>query len=315
MNQKVLIIKSGYSEFLFSKDSNNPSFGDILRITPILHLFKDDHVVWVTDKAAFPLLEGNPYIKELLPLDFSTAVYLSEEKFDTVINLEKNHYVCKLSNMANAWKKYGFRFDEKTNKIEAYDKASEILAYNSDVKIKKESKKSSQELLFELVGKKWKNEEYILGYKPKSKIFYDVGLNTQVGKKFPFKAWPAERWDLLEKTLIKKGFKVSRQEKQPKEVLSDLYKYMDWINSCKLIVTNDSLGLHLAIALKKKVIALFGPTKPEEVHLYNRGIKMAPRNIECVPCVEEDGDCKTGKNCMSGITVERVYGGVLKLIK
>ena len=314
MKQKILILKSGYSEFLFKKDSDKPSFGDILRITPILHLFKDDDVTWVTDKAAFPLLEGNHYIKRLLQFDFNTVISLLDEDFDVVINLEKNQNLCKLSNKINAWKKYGFRFDNRKKKIEAYDNAFEVLAQGSDINIKLKSKKLSQELLFELMGEKWKGEEYVLGYKPKSKVIYDIGLNTRVGGKYPLKAWPDEHWDILEEKLIEKGFKVSRQDKQPTEVLSSLYKYMDWINSCKMIVTNDSLGLHLGIALKKKVIGLFGPTKSKEFYFYNRGKALLPKpKLGCVPCLNEEGKCPIGDDCMNRILTERVYKEVLKL--
>jgi len=311
MKQRVLILKSGYSEVLFNKDSDKPSFGDILRITPILHLFKDDDVTWVTDKTAFPLLEGNPYINRLLPFDFTT-INLLDEHFDVVINLEKNHSICKLSNKISAWRKYGFRFDELRNKPEAYDNAFEILSYGSDVNIKKQSKKTSQELIFSLMDKKWNGEEYILGYKPKTKEIYDIGFNTEVGGKFPFKKWPTENWDALEQML--KGFKISRQDRQPTEVLNNLYRYMDWINSCKMIVTNDSLGLHLAIALKKKVIGLFGPTKPEEVYFYKRGIALSPPKMECMPCLRENGDCIAKKGCMNKISPKRVYEEVKQWI-
>lgn len=316
MPQKVLILKSGYSEVLFNKDSNKPSFGDVLRITPILHLFKRDNVTWVTDKDAFPLLEGNHYIEKLLPFDFNTAINLLDEDFDTVINLEKNHDICKLSNKINAWKKYGFRFDNRKNKVESYDKAFEVLAQSSDINIKKNSKKLSQELIFELMGEEWNGEEYILGYKPKTKERYDVGFNTKVGVKFPLKAWPKKYWGDLEQKLLRKGFKVSRQDTQPSEVLNNLYTYMDWINSCKMIVTNDSLGLHLAIALKKKVIGLFGPTKSTEVYFYGRGKALLPKpKLDCVPCLNEEGKCITGENCMEKILPERVYKEILKEYK
>jgi heptosyltransferase-2 len=314
--QKVLIIKSGYSEFLLNKDSDKPSLGDILRITPILHLFKNDYVVWLTDKSAIPLLEGNKYIDKVLPLDFSTTIDLLEEDFDIVINLEKNNNLCKLSNKINAWKRYGFRYDKNKNKAEAYDRASEVLAYGADINIKKKSKKLAQELLFELVGEKWKGEEYILGYKPKSKEIFDIGLNTRVGGKFPFKAWPDKNWDELEQLLIKKGFKVTRQDKQSQDVLSNLYNYMDWINSCKVIVTNDSLGLHLAIAMKKKIIGLFGPTKHEEVYFYNRGKAILPYpNLKCIPCLSEEGKCTSGDYCMKKILPKKVYAETIKEIR
>jgi heptosyltransferase-2 len=317
MNQKILIIKSGYSEFLFNKDSEKPSLGDILRITPILYLFKEDNVTWVTDKEAFPLLEGNPYINRLLALDFSTAMNLLDEDFDIVINLEKNHDICKLANRINAWKKYGFRFDKIKNRVEAYDRASEVLAYGSNVKLKRETNKVAQELLFEIIGEKWKEQEYVLGYKPNKQIYtYNIALNTKVGAKFPNKAWPERYWDILEKMLKDKGFTVTRQDKQSSDILSNLHSYMDWLNSCKMIVTNDSLGLHLGIALKKKVIGLFGPTKPGEVYFYGRGKAVTPSSsLTCVPCLDDEGKCSTGKDCMKRIQPETVYKEILREMK
>jgi heptosyltransferase II len=157
--QDVLIIKTGYSEILDSQDSNKSSLGDVLRTTPILNLYKNDNVTWVTDIEALPLLEKNPYIKKLLPLDFITIIHLLENEFDTVINLEKNLNICKLSNMITAWKKYGFRYDKKTGRAEAYDRASEILFVGSDIDKKRNNKRTFQELLFEMVGEKWEGED------------------------------------------------------------------------------------------------------------------------------------------------------------
>ncbi len=306
--QKVLIIKTGYSEFL-DKESNSRkvSLGDVLRTTPLLHLYKNDDVTWISDKEAFPLLEDNPYIDRLLPLDFTTAMnLLEEEDFDTIINLEKNHDICKFVNRLYSWRKYGFRYDKKTESSQAYDRAFEVLAVSSDPNSKKENERNTSDLLFEMVGEKWDGEEYILGYKPKSTEIYDIGINTLVGQKWPTKAWPIENWDILEGKLIKDGFKVTRQDKQNKEVLKNIHKYIDWINSCRTIITNDSLGLHLGISLKKKVLGLFGPTPNKEVQFYGRGREILPNpSPKCMPCFK--GECERGRNCMEDIAVEKVY--------
>tara|TARA_Y100000310_G_scaffold335306_1_gene416962 strand:- start:469 stop:1422 length:954 start_codon:yes stop_codon:yes gene_type:complete len=311
--QDILILKTGYSEVLFEGDSKKVSLGDILRITPILHLYKNDNVTWVTDKAAFPLLEGNPYINKLLALDFTTAMHLLEDEFDTIINLEKNIEVCKLSKKLEAWARYGFRFDKKTNQVEAYDRALEVLTYSSSIDVKKESSKTVQELLFKMVGEKWKGEEYILGYKPKKNKEYDVCLNTKVGEKWPVKAWPIEYWNKLEEMLVRDNIKVQRQDKQNNEILTNLKSYMDWINSSKVVISNDSLGLHLGIALKKKAIGLFGPTTSKEVCFYDRGEPILPKpHLDCLPCFNES--CGTGHNCMEKISPERVYKTIKKYL-
>lgn len=311
--EKILIIKTGYSEFLdYNLNSRKVSLGDVLRTTPLLHVYKKDHVTWVTDKEAFPLLENNPYINRLLPFDWIVAEQLKSEEFDKVINLEKISGICALSDKIHDRRgRYGFVFNSQTGKAEAYDKAFEVLAVSSDPREKKRNKRTSQELLFEMVGEKWGGEEYILGYKPKIKEKYDIGLNIYVGEKWPTKSWPIKNWDELEGKLKSSGLKVSRQDKQSKGILSVLYDYMDWINSCKTIISNDSLGMHLGIALKKNVLGLFGPTPHKEIYFYERGKAIFPKNIACMPCV--NGVCKRGKNCMEEISVKKIYNEAISL--
>jgi len=304
--EKVLIIKTGYSEVLDEDvQSRRVSLGDVLRTTPILHLYKNADVTWVSDEHAFPLLKKNPYIERLLPFDWISGEHLKLERFDTIINLEKVLGICALADSIYAVKRYGFRFDPVMRTAKAYEKAIEILTVSSDINVKKENKKTVQELLFELVGEKWNGEEYILGYQPRETEKFDVAFNIHVGGKWPIKAWPTKNWDDLEKMLSEK-FRVTRQDRQDKNILSDLYRYMDWLNSSKLIVTNDSLGMHLAISFKKKFLGLFGPTPHRETHFYNRGKAILPIPVpDCLPCFKEI--CEKDRTCMEDISVERVY--------
>ena len=189
---------------------------------------------------------------------------------------------------------------------EAYDLASEVLrvSFNSD--IKKNNKRCFQELLFQMLGAEFKGEELILGYQPPTKEVYNIILNTRAGEKWPNKAWPDENWGSLEEKLNKEGYNVSVQHKQSKEILSNLKKYMDWINSSKLIITNDSLGMHLGLALKKKVLVLFGPTSDKEVYFYGRGKAILPKGkVGCMPCFQSK--CSLKESCINKISVEDVY--------
>jgi heptosyltransferase-2 len=45
---------------------------------------------------------------------------------------------------------------------------------------------------------------------------------------------------------------------------------MEWIASCRILVSSDSLGLHIALALGIPVVGLFGPTSAKEVHFYGK---------------------------------------------
>lgn len=51
-----------------------------------------------------------------------------------------------------------------------------------------------------------------------------------------------------------------------------------------LFVTNDSALMHIASALKLKVVAIFGPTNTNYVHPYNTEYKIASLKLECQPC-------------------------------
>src|SRR5690606_31915781 len=46
------------------------------------------------------------------------------------------------------------------------------------------------------------------------------------------------------------------------------------VGACDLVFTGDSLGMHMAIALRKWVVAWFGPSCHQEIDLYGRGVKI-----------------------------------------
>jgi len=288
---KILIIKLGLSETLDPEVGKISSLGDVLRSTPILHALKEKYpsgrITWLVDDAAAPLLHGNELIDKLIIWDSFTGFQLMAEKFDIVINLEKILGLCALSNMINAWKKYGFRFDEVTGSYHVYEGAEYALDLCTIRHTKQNNEKVWQEILVEMIGGEWKHQPYILGYKPKSAVSHDVGFNFKVGAKFPEKAWDDNNWKELETRLQKDGMSVSWQEG-----LSNLYEYIEWINSNRILVTNDSLGLHIALALNKKVVALFGPTSSKELYFYNNS-----RVIQ--------------KTAMSEITVDEVYPAIM----
>jgi heptosyltransferase-2 len=96
-----------------------------------------------------------------------------------------------------------------------------------------------------------------------------IGLNHKIGGKWPHKAWPMENWERLANLI---------GEPATWQYGDTLEDYIKWVGSCRIIVTNDSLGLHLALAMDKKVVALFGPTNPDEVFMYGQGDKLVAKS-------------------------------------
>lgn len=311
MPTKILIIKLGYSETLDPEIGRVPSLGDVLRTTPILWALKEkypeSHISWLVTEQAEPLLIGNQFIDRLLVWDNFVPFQLMKEKFDVLINLEKIPGVCALADMIDAWVKYGFRFETISGTYHGYEKGLDFISYIEEKRSDK-SKGYWQQILIEMLGVKWREQPYIIGYKPKSTETYDIGFNYEVGSKWPFKALPMEKWKGLEDKLAAKNYLISWQQGN-----KNLLEYMDWVNSCKLIITNDSLGLHLAFAFNKKVIGLFGPTDPNEVFFYY-GCKIISSESQCTlqPCGSPK--CSSGLYCMQKIETDVIVNAVEEII-
>ncbi len=305
--EKTLIIKLGYSETLVPEISRTTSLGDVLRSTVLLSLFSGTKVTWLVDSQAIPLLKGNPHINRIMPYDMTSVLQLRAEHFDTIVNLEKVAGVCAFADSLSGNRRFGFRYDPDSGTVMAYDGSQRVIELCSNPKDKATNTRCWEELLFEMVGGKWQGEMSLLGYRPKARVEHDIGFNHHVGAKWPVKAWPPEHWHGL-LGLIGERYSVSWQRG-----LNSLEEYFEWINSCSLIVTNDSLGLHIAHALGKKIVALFGPTPANEIYIKN-GVKCLPSSApQCMPCMSTA--CERGLTCMHDIRPESVLDAIDALLK
>lgn len=317
--KKILVIKLGYSETLDLEQSKIVSLGDVLRCTVILKPLKqkypNSYISWLVSHEALPLIAGNEFIDRVLVWDEFMPFVLMREKYDMVINLEKLNGICALADMIDAWEKVGFRFNSTTGEFDTYSRAEIAKVYMEE----KESiglRDIWQRVILHMLGFNWNKEPYILGYKPKSKEIYDVGFNYKVGSKWPTKAMNMYKWQELEEKLKSKKITYSYQQG-----MDNLYEYMEWINSCKILVTNDSLGLHLAFALGKKAIGLFGATDSKEIYFYNDSIAIKPsipkelnEYYSCIPCYKQH--CDKERHCMDFIDIdtiiEKIEGYLIK---
>jgi len=305
-SRKILIIKTGFSEFLDRGISTTVSLGDVLICTSILHLYKKDNVTWVTSHNAHRLLAHNSYINKLLIFGPDTFRQISGRTYDIVINLEKDIGLCAFVSQVKARKRYGFYFSPRKKDIDTYKRSTQFLL--SGQENQKEINKSGYEILYESVGSRWRGETAILNRPVKRKAKYDIGFNYAVGSKWPTKAWPKRHWKSLEK-ILKKNYSVSWQQGH-----KNIGKYIDWIESCRLIVTSDSLAQVLAQALGRKVISLYGPTD----HRRMEGIKditVIRSNLKCphMPCFLPM--CKYHKFCMDYIAPPKVAAACERLLK
>ncbi len=81
----------------------------------------------------------------------------------------------------------------------------------------------------------------------------------------------------------------------------------------ELVITNDTGPRHIAIALGRKIITLFGPNDPTWTNTgYENEIQIIP-DVECAPC--ERPTCRKSEHlCMLAISVEEVCNAAAQLL-
>ncbi len=301
----ILIIKTGFSEFLDRGVSTVVSLGDVLFCTMLLHLYKNDEVLWVTSAAAKSLLVDNPYIHQLIIFGGKAFKQIMRKRYDVFINLEKDIGICAFLKDVKAKEKYGFYFNDKIHDIAVYRSATRLLLAGQENH--RHINSNTAEILYEAVGAKWQGQKPILFAKGQRKEIYDIGFNYAVGSKWPTKAWPMEQWKELEKRLAS-DFSISWQQGH-----KNLRQYISWINSCRMVVTSDSLGQIIGQALGKKVVALFGSTNHKRMErMPNTWVVSSPSKCPYRPCFLLA--CRNKSFCMEEISSKVVEAKVRRLL-
>jgi len=91
-----------------------------------------------------------------------------------------------------------------------------------------------------------------------------------------------------------------------KTSLSELFALVEKFN---LLLTGDSASMHIASDLGVRVVAIFGPTDPEEYGPKGAKDRVIQKNLECSPC--KKAQCKYGtQECMYSINAEEVLKAI-----
>lgn len=252
--KNILIIKTNAS-------------GDVLRTTVLLHFLKG-HIFWLTANYNIPLFpDGYPNLTLM-------AVEQEREKlqsvtFDLVINLEEDRDLAIWVNTLQARKLIGVFFENgriqyTPDSAKWFDMSligNFSLAEANEAKFKNQL--SYQEIICNMIGEAFSGEPYILHGNPgaikteKNRI----GIEPRVGKRWPNKQWYGYK-DLNE---ILKDRGIATIMFQQRE---GLRQYMEDIQSCRMIITGDTLAMHIAIGYSVPCVAIFNCTSPQEIYDY-----------------------------------------------
>ena len=79
------------------------------------------------------------------------------------------------------------------------------------------------------------------------------------------------------------------------------------MNRSAINVTNDSGAMHLAVALNRPVVSVFGPTNPTWVGPYRRPQAVVRVDLPCSPCYfRRLSQCPNDHACMNQVSAEQV---------
>ncbi|MCE5324539.1 glycosyltransferase family 9 protein [bacterium] len=139
------------------------------------------------------------------------------------------------------------------------------------------------------------------------------------------KEWTDEGYAKVGRHLIDRGYKVVVLGTIPAvEITSLCESIVDLsaatsldeaagiLNRCLTLVAVDSGMLHLAAALGKKVVGLYGPSNWQVTGPQGEGHKLVISGEECSPCMQTV--CKFGRKCMTNIDVQEVISCVESII-
>jgi len=254
MAKQVLIIKLG-------------ALGDVIRTTPLLRVL-DGEITWVSSTLAMPLLTNSPFIKTLLAID--EPGFRLDRKYDLVLNLEDDIPSAQLASAAAAGTIVGPYLNGtavtyKASSSEWFDMSlSSRYGRAKADELKMRNRKTYQEMIFSALGMTFGGEDPVLNLPLKNSLVPGlIGIEERAGG-----VWPTKRWNRYRELAVRLEFLGYRTKffKQRESVL----EYADDINECEAVICGDTLAMHIALALDKKVVAIFTCTSPYEIYGYGR---------------------------------------------
>jgi lipopolysaccharide heptosyltransferase I len=79
------------------------------------------------------------------------------------------------------------------------------------------------------------------------------------------------------------------------------------VRQAQVVITNDSGPMHLAVALGRPVVSVFGPTDPVCIGPYGRPDAVVQADLPCVPCYfKKLSQCPHDHACMKQVTAGQV---------
>jgi heptosyltransferase I len=327
------------------------SLGDVVQALPVLRLIKLQHpgseIYWWLDQGLTPLLEGDPDLAGIIPFNrkrwsspwhwnelWSSVRAIREHHFDWVIDLQS-----LLRSGAMAWfARGGFTVgldDSREGARGFYDVIVPRRSYAThavdwyldvlpalDVPVHRNFDWLPERApVARAVREKWRPEG-------------SRWIALQPGARWLNKRWPAEYFAATAKEIassfpdVRFAIFGGAADQPLAETITralpdrcldlagktSLAEMIEWTRLCEVMVTNDTGPMHVAAALGKPVVGIFGPTDPRRTGPYRQSDHALQHSLPCVPCMKDT--CRNARplECLHAIRPSDVAARVMTLL-
>lgn len=303
--QRILIIKPS-------------AIGDVVHTLPILNLLRRRWpaaaIDWVVTPACAGILDGHPQLNDMLIFDRkrlagwwrSVATWRALRVFTRDLRSRRYDLVLDLQGLfRSGWLAWKTRSPVRVGFANAREGAR--LFYTHRVMTGSPEQHAIERYLklAKFVGCPVEPVEYVFPTDDADRTAVADLLGSSEayavlvpGTNWPTKRWPVEHFDRLAARLRdQQGLRIVIAGSPAERELGDriagglnlcgrtnLRQLVALIESASLVVCNDSGPMHIAAALGKPMVALFGPTNPVRTGPYRREGSVLRLDIPCSPC-------------------------------
>jgi heptosyltransferase-1 len=313
------------------------SIGDVTRALPLAGLlrrgFPSASLAWSVEPAASPLLEGNPFIDEVIVFDRrhwwkSFGPFLSTIRakgFDLVLDLQRHLKSGMISRASGAPLRLGFhradskegnwlfnnlhieRCGEEISKLDHYLKFAEQLGIPNaplewSFNISAQEQAAADKHLTPVsgayaalfVGSRWQSKQWF----PKQIAECAKTLQRDFGLSVVLLGAGADR------ELARQAMAGASNRMHDLVGRTSLREAMAIIQRAKVAVGPDTGLMHIAAALGTPVISLWGATDPRRTGPFGFGDLAIRGQAPCAPCYKKT--CPIGRICMQSISTPQI---------
>ncbi len=308
--------------------------GDALMATPVLSNLTHhyEHLILLARPALVPLFKPFPQVKELIPVgpdkkDIFTCARKIKGRFQAGLLLPNSLSSALIFFLGRVKNRAGYAADARRRLLTHPIPRPKERLHQRDYYLH----------LLKALALEIKTQELRLPLSPAASLRAEALLTDlprpraglAPGAAFgPAKKWPLSRFRALTYHLKRLGFSLvilggpgerAAGEELVRDLprarnlcgLTDLATAAAVINKLDLFVSNDSGLMHVAAALKRPQVAIFGSTDPALTGPLNPYAEVVAAKIDCSPCFSRS--CSRGYQCFERIQVSDVLKACLKV--